>query len=302
MLHHLSLGVADLARAAAFYDAALGALGYVRVWADDSAVGYGLPGGGDKLALKQRGADARAPGPGFHLAFAAPDRAAVAAFHTAALAAGGRDHGAPGPRPHYGPHYHAAFVIDPDGHVVEAVINTPPPTAPDTGTRDAPAVDFEEIDPARDADAVAAFLSSHPWPFHVRPTLTPDEAREVALGPADEVRAFWVLEHGMRAGLLRALDLDDADDGSVGVDLRLAPQARGRGLGRAAVARLVTTLFDAYPALQRIEATTRADNHAMRRALERNAFVLEGLLRQTWPDAGGTRHDTALYGRLRSDG
>ena len=123
MLHHLSFGVADLARSAAFYDAALAPLGYVRVWSNDTAIGYGLPGGGDKFAIKLRGADAAAPGPGFHLAFAAPSREAVAAFHRAALASGGRDQGSPGLRPHYGPDYYAAFVFDPDGYWIEAVIN-----------------------------------------------------------------------------------------------------------------------------------------------------------------------------------
>ncbi|MBN6149797.1 VOC family protein [Xanthomonas sp. AmX2] len=131
MLHHLSLGVSDIERAARFYDAALGALGYVRVWEDicpgddDQAVGYGLPGGGDKLAIKLRGANARAPGPGFHLAFAAANRAAVDAFHDAALRNGGKDNGAPGLRPDYGDDYYAAFVVDPDGHHVEAVNTVP---------------------------------------------------------------------------------------------------------------------------------------------------------------------------------
>ena len=122
MLHHLSLGVADLQRSAAFYDSTMGALGYVRVWTDGTAIGYGRVAGEDKLAIKQR-SDARAPGPGFHIAFAAPSRAAVDAFHSAALAQGGHDNGAPGLRPHYGPHYYAAFVFDPDGYAIEAVIN-----------------------------------------------------------------------------------------------------------------------------------------------------------------------------------
>ena len=124
MLHHISLGVADLQRSAAFYDAALGALGYVRVWTDESAIGYGLPGGGDKLAIKERGGETVAPGPGFHVALAAPDQRSVARFHEAALQHGGRDNGAPGLRPHYGPAYYAAFVFDPDGHPIEAVVNS----------------------------------------------------------------------------------------------------------------------------------------------------------------------------------
>jgi catechol 2,3-dioxygenase-like lactoylglutathione lyase family enzyme len=120
MLGHLSFGVADLARAVAFYDAALGALGCVRVWITETQAGYGLPGGTDRLALKLQ-AGPMPPGPGFHLAFVAPDRAAVDAFHAAALRHGGTDEGAPGPRPHYGPSYYAAFVRDPDGHKLEAV-------------------------------------------------------------------------------------------------------------------------------------------------------------------------------------
>lgn len=122
MLHHISLGVRDLARAGAFYDAALAALGYRRVFEDDTAIGYGLVDDEDLLCLKLRD-DAQAPGAGFHLAFSAGSRAQVAAFHAAALAAGGTDNGAAGLRPDYGDHYYAAFVIDPDGHRLEAVIN-----------------------------------------------------------------------------------------------------------------------------------------------------------------------------------
>ena len=121
MLSHLSFGVADLARAAAFYDGVLATLGYVRVWGDEEAVGYGEPGRNDKLALFARGNDVSPPGAGFHLAFAAPSRAAVEAFHAAALRLGGRDDGAPGVRPLYSPTYYAAFVIDPDGYKLEAV-------------------------------------------------------------------------------------------------------------------------------------------------------------------------------------
>jgi len=122
MLHHISLGVRDLERSAAFYDAALAPLGYVRVWTDSTAIGYGEPGGGDKLAIKLR-EGAAPPGPGVHFALSAPDRDAVARFHEAALANGGQDNGGPGLRPHYGPDYFAAFVIDPDGYRIEAVIN-----------------------------------------------------------------------------------------------------------------------------------------------------------------------------------
>lgn len=124
MLHHISLGVRELAASALFYDGILGALGFRRVFEDDEAIGYGLEDDKDILCLKQR-AHAAAPGPGFHLAFAAPTRAAVDAFHAAGLRAGGADNGAPGLRPDYGPHYYAAFLVDPDGYRVEAVVNGP---------------------------------------------------------------------------------------------------------------------------------------------------------------------------------
>jgi catechol 2,3-dioxygenase-like lactoylglutathione lyase family enzyme len=125
MLHHVSLGVAHLERSAEFYDAILSALGYVRVWTQGTAIGYGYPGGEDKLAIKLAGGDAQGPGSGFHLAFAAPSREAVMAFHRAALQHGGRDNGGPGLRPDYGAEYFAAFVIDPDGYRIEAVIDRP---------------------------------------------------------------------------------------------------------------------------------------------------------------------------------
>lgn len=124
ILHHLSLGVRDLRAAAAFYDAALGALGWRRVFEDDEAIGYGVADGEDLLCLKQR-ADAAPPGPGFHLAFGAHARSAVDGFHAAGMATGGRDNGGPGLRAEYGRDYYAAFLVDPDGHRIEAVAKGP---------------------------------------------------------------------------------------------------------------------------------------------------------------------------------
>jgi catechol 2,3-dioxygenase-like lactoylglutathione lyase family enzyme len=121
MLHHLSLAVTQLDRSARFYDAALATLGYRRVWSDDTAVGYGVENRDDKLAIKLRPSPLLVPD-GFHVAFAAPNRAAVDAFYHAALAQGGSDNGPPGLRPKYAPDYYAAFVIDPDGWPLEAVV------------------------------------------------------------------------------------------------------------------------------------------------------------------------------------
>lgn len=121
MISHLSFGVSDLQRAMRFYDAVLAELGYGRVWADETAAGYGPAGGNDKLALKLQSGPVVPPGPGFHLAFNAPSRQAVDRFHAAALRHGGMDRGAPGLRPDYSDTYYAAFVLDPDGHKIEAV-------------------------------------------------------------------------------------------------------------------------------------------------------------------------------------
>jgi catechol 2,3-dioxygenase-like lactoylglutathione lyase family enzyme len=120
MISHLSFGVNDLERAADFYESALGPLGYVRVFTKNHAVGFGEPEREGGLALFAKPQQAKPPGPGFHLAFSAPTREAVDAFHAAAVKAGGADAGAPGYRPQYGPTYYAAFVTDLDGYKLEA--------------------------------------------------------------------------------------------------------------------------------------------------------------------------------------
>ncbi len=120
MLHHISLPVSDLPAARALYTAALAVLGYRVVVQSPGFVGFGVVENEDSLALTARN-PALAAGPGFHLAFAAPSPAAVDAFYAAALAHGATDNGAPGLRPQYGATYYAAFVLDLDGHRLEAV-------------------------------------------------------------------------------------------------------------------------------------------------------------------------------------
>lgn len=160
---------------------------------------------------------------------------------------------------------------------------------------------FSEIDPCREAESAAVFLSRHRWPFHQHSALSVEQARQVRLGPSSQVRSFWINENETPTGIVRVFDLEDANDGSVLLDLRIAEECRGRGIGRAAIAWAVQMLFSEYPLLHRIEAATRFDNHAMRRVLESNAFALEGRLRETWRSDDGARYDTALYGRLRRD-
>ena len=106
-----------------FYDAVLAPLGYVRVWTRQTAIGYGLAGGGDKFALKLQPAGVSIPAEGFHLAFAAPSHESIQAFYSAALAHGRKENGRSGFHPEYGTHYYAAFVFDPDGYRIEVVIH-----------------------------------------------------------------------------------------------------------------------------------------------------------------------------------
>ena len=120
MLDHITLRVHDLAASKAFYVSVLAPLGYEVVMDFPEGLGMGVAGKPDFWLTEDKVASPQ------HLAFAAPTRAAVDAFHAAGLAAGGRDNGAPGLRVHYHPNYYGAFVDDPSGHHIEAVIHTPP--------------------------------------------------------------------------------------------------------------------------------------------------------------------------------
>lgn len=129
MLDHVGLQVSGYERSRDFYHKVLAPLGgelVMEVTAEQTGngahAGFGL--GGKPyfwIGTSQHGSSA---GP-VHIAFTAGSRAAVDAFYQAALAAGGKDNGAPGVRPHYHEHYYGAFVLDPDGHNVEAVCHAP---------------------------------------------------------------------------------------------------------------------------------------------------------------------------------
>lgn len=130
-LDHVSIGVVDVNAARVFYDAALAPLGLkavmpVNVGGNPVAIGYGETPERPFfwIGLPFDGKTASA-GNGVHICLTARDRAAVDAFFAAALAAGGRDDGGPGLRPHYHPAYYAAFVRDLDGNKIEAVCHAP---------------------------------------------------------------------------------------------------------------------------------------------------------------------------------
>ena len=127
MIDHTGLKISDPVASRRFYEAALGPLGYkvlmeipVEYTGGRVVVGYGVPPKPDFWVSQGKPEEPRV-----HVAFRAESRAAVDAFYRAGLAAGGKDNGPPGPRPHYHQHYYGAFLLDPDGHNVEAVCHTP---------------------------------------------------------------------------------------------------------------------------------------------------------------------------------
>ncbi len=121
MLDHITLKVSDLKASLTFYSAAFKPLGIARLYGDgEYFAGFGVA----PKAFFWIG-QSQAPITGTHVAFTAPARAVVDAFYNAAIAAGATDNGAPGLRPHYDEHYYGAFVLDPDGHNIEAVCRLP---------------------------------------------------------------------------------------------------------------------------------------------------------------------------------
>lgn len=128
MLDHVSITVADPARALPFYDAVMATLCVPCVYRREDAAGYGIRNRPDDdghtyLTVRRSAGDVLPDNR--HWCFRAPSRAAVDAFHAAGLAAGGRCDGPPGLRPEYHPAYYAAFLLDPDGNRVEAVCHRP---------------------------------------------------------------------------------------------------------------------------------------------------------------------------------
>jgi catechol 2,3-dioxygenase-like lactoylglutathione lyase family enzyme len=117
MFDHIGLTVRDLERARAFYAAALAPLGIRELMQHGDAVAFGV----DRPQLWLVPGTHVESEPRVHIAFPAATHLEVETFHRAAIEAGGVDNGAPGLRPHYHPNYYAAFVLDPDGHNVEAV-------------------------------------------------------------------------------------------------------------------------------------------------------------------------------------
>ncbi len=128
MIDHTGLTVTNFDASKAFYEKALAPLGYGVLMSFPAGEGHFVAGLGETATRKPDFWIHNGPmtqSPPLHLAFRAVDRPTVDAFYAAALAAGGKDNGAPGLRPHYHPNYYGAFVIDPDGHNIEACCHDP---------------------------------------------------------------------------------------------------------------------------------------------------------------------------------
>lgn len=126
MFSHVTIGTNDPERALKFYDAVMATLGHERFFTGDGYAGYGSQTGDQTWITRPFDGKPASVGNGMHIAFLAPDRATVDAFHATALANGGTDEGAPGPRPHYHPNYYGAYVRDLDGNKLQAVCHRRP--------------------------------------------------------------------------------------------------------------------------------------------------------------------------------
>ncbi|MEM1272938.1 MAG: VOC family protein [Pseudomonadota bacterium] len=129
MIDHITFGVIDFERSVEFYDEALRPLGISRLFTVplEQADGVFVTGYGDTRPWFWIAQEDATRGK-LHIALSAKDRASVDAFHAAAMSVGGKDNGAPGLRPHYHHDYYGAFILDPDGHTIEAVCHHPEPS------------------------------------------------------------------------------------------------------------------------------------------------------------------------------
>lgn len=151
-----------------------------------------------------------------------------------------------------------------------------------------------------DAEVVIDFLVANEWPFHGTARPTREQAAVVPIS-GDDVASFWAVADSDRVGLLRVFDLSDLDVGSPLLDIRIVEGQRGKGIGTASIRWLTSHLFDTYPELHRIEATTRHDNLAMQSVFATCGYRQEGRLIEAWASADGARSDTLIFAILRRE-
>ncbi len=297
-IDHTSIGVAELARSAAFYDAALGALGFRRVVEIEGGIGYGTE-------QPTFWIDRFHPhGTRNHTAFVARSHAEVDAFHAAAVAAGGTDNGAPSLRQApYPAGYYAAFVHDPDGNNLEAVCR---------GESVLPVLETERLRlrpfRATDRDALFAVFSNAEvaryWAF---PAWTDPAQAAAYLVPLLAPRTLvsmtlpWAIADRESDALIGTTTIHNLNReqgrGEIGYTLRR--DRWGQGLAREAVSRVLAYGFDELK-LRRFEADIDPRNAPSLGLIERFGFTREGYLRARW-HVNDETCDSVVLGLLAPD-
>ena len=153
-----------------------------------------------------------------------------------------------------------------------------------------PAISFVEFDAATDVEPLVAFLAGNVFPFHTRPRLTKEQAREVVLAGrywSADAMGLWVDADGDRVGIAVIDDLDDVAHGGDPVfDLRLAEAHRGAASASRRCRGLTSLVFRRWPEIRRFEGQTREDNLAMRATFRGAGWVKEAYYRDGWPVEG----------------
>ena len=163
-------------------------------------------------------------------------------------------------------------------------------------------IEFQTVD----INVLFSILTSDTWPFHSTPVLEKEkiiEQLEKGYFNGPGKRTFLIEYADKTVGVTRLFDLGESieDDETPLFDIKIKREFRGKGIGESAVRKLVALVFNEYPNKNRFDATTRADNIAMRRVFEKCGFVKEAHYRQAWPDEEGNKFDCAGYSILRQD-
>lgn len=167
-------------------------------------------------------------------------------------------------------------------------------------------IDFREFQDSQ-LNELADFLSSDYWPFHSLPKIPKEKIEEQfnsGYFNGEGKRTFWISdESSVKIGVVRLFDLGSGtdDDETPLFDIKIKEEWRGKGVGYKAIKWLTDLVFSNYPNKLRFEATTRADNIAMRKVFEECGFVKEAHYRLAWPDKDGNRYDCTGYAILRND-
>lgn len=164
---------------------------------------------------------------------------------------------------------------------------------------------LEEFKP-KDSEILIDILVNNPWEFHSGQGWKKEQVEEKIKSGyfnSNETKTFFLVEEKDVIGFIRIFDLgeDLTDDETPLFDIRIKKDFRGKGFGKQAVDLTIEFVFNTYPNKNRFEATTRHDNLAMRRVLEKCGFVKEAHYRQSWPNKENVKVDTVGYGILRSD-